>query len=121
MARAGRQPAFPVTGRLLVNTDRGQFYRFDTFLGHQALGKGLELLAIAMDEDHFEAPLMGDVGVERGLDDVVVFVFDIGDGGEEVALLVVVYHRDYPFAFTLDIGHPLVISNVRPDRVADSL
>src|SRR5208283_46098 len=58
--------------------------------------------------------------MEGCLDDLVVPVLDIGDGGKKTALVVIVNHRDNSFAFSLDVGHPFVVGDVSADSVTDA-
>ena len=104
----------------LFDVDRIEFHRFDAFLGHEPFGERLELAPVPVDEDYFEAPLVGHVGVERCLDNRMELVLNIRDIGEEPALLVIVDHRNNALTHSLHIRHPLVIGNVGTDRVAYS-
>ena len=74
-----------------------------------------------MDKDHLKAPVMRDMGMEGSFNNIMVLVLDIGYCGEEVALVMIVYHRDNPFTVPFDIRHPLVICYVCPDGVANTL
>ena len=107
--------------RLLVfDLDGVELHRLDPFHRHKPFSEGFELAPVTVDEDDFKALLVCHVRVEGGLDDTVELVFDVGDVGEESPLLVIVDHRDDAFPQSLDIGHPLVIRDVRADRVADT-
>ena len=102
---------------LSFHLDCGEFDRLDTLLRHQAFRKRLELGAVTVHEDHLKAPVMGDMRVERRLDDGIELVLDIGKGDEQSPLVMFVHHRDDALPFPFDIGHPLVIGDVRADRI----
>ena len=62
--------------------------RLDTLVGHQFLGRRLDLAPITMHQDDLEAPFVGHVGVERGPDVPLIIVLDLGDAQQEVPLLL---------------------------------
>jgi hypothetical protein len=51
--------------------------------------------------------------MEGCFDDLMELMLHIRDGSKQSALVVIIDHRNHPFPFSFDVGHPPVIGNIR--------
>lgn len=91
---------------------------FDAFSGDQLVGEFFDFGALAADGEDFETVVVVEVAVERGDDDVAVFVLEVGEEVLEVVPVVVVHEGDA--AGNVGVGLLLpMFDEVGADHVGD--
>src|ERR1039458_10582752 len=89
--RAGR---FGSGGQVFAAGGDGELAVLDAFSGDEFVGNLLDGPGLAAHGQDFQAVVVVQVDVQRGKDDVVVVVLDVGESGLDVLLVVVVNERD---------------------------
>jgi len=106
-------------GKVFAGGGDGEFAVFDAARGDQFIGDGFDGLGFAAHGEDFQAVMVVQMDVQRGEDEVVVVVLDIGEGCLDVLFVVVIDQGDGAGDFAVAVVLP-VLDQAGADEVGDA-